>query len=291
MRLKILGLCLAFLLGGSLCSAQQNPAAKQIDRNTVYCSGFVADHKLPSESYVISGEQSSDKLTFSQGDYVYINRGQSQGVHEGDEFLVFRPVEDPVGFLWFDKQSTVIKEMGIVYEDEGRIKVVHTDPKVSIAKVIHGCNYMQRGDLIRPVEERAVPPLKDSAHFDHFAPPSGKGVGTVALITEFAPAGGSSYTAYINIGSSQNLKVGDYVRMFRYQGKTKEYIPTYRNMQYDALDYHVLYGKAPQPYTSKDLPREVLGEGIVLNVSAKSATVLITTASTAIYAGDFVEPE
>jgi hypothetical protein len=39
------------------------------------------------------------------------------------------------------------------------------------------------------------------------------------------------------------------------------------------------------------LPREVLGEGIVLNTSQNSATVLVTVAKREIYSGDYVELE
>jgi len=38
-------------------------------------------------------------------------------------------------------------------------------------------------------------------------------------------------------------------------------------------------------------PREVLGEGIVINVSRNSSTVLITYSSIAMYTGDYVEIE
>jgi hypothetical protein len=39
------------------------------------------------------------------------------------------------------------------------------------------------------------------------------------------------------------------------------------------------------------LPREIVGEGIVLNVSQNSATVLITVTRNEIFAGDYAELE
>jgi hypothetical protein len=51
------------------------------------------------------------------------------------------------------------------------------------------------------------------------------------------------------------------------------------------------FGSAPARYEWNDLPREVLGEGIVLSVSRNSSTVMITFSSTEIYAGDYVEIE
>jgi hypothetical protein len=291
MRIKIPGLCLAFLMVASLCAAQNPPAAKQLEYSTVYCSGFVSEHKVPNEIHIISGEESNDKITFAQGDYVFINRGLNQGVHVGDEYSVVRPVSDPVGAMWFKGQSSLMQSMGTMYEDEGRIKVIHADVKISVAQVVFSCSYMQRGDIVRAVQERPMPPLRDPQQFDHFAAPSGKGAGTVAFMADFRQTAGRMSTAYVNLGSAQGVKVGDYIRIFRYQGATSAYLYQYRNMQYDALQSYGMYGRAPQAYSGKDLPREILGEGIVLNVNTKSATVLITTSKVPIFAGDFAEIE
>jgi hypothetical protein len=44
-------------------------------------------------------------------------------------------------------------------------------------------------------------------------------------------------------------------------------------------------------YEWKDLPREVLGEGIVLNASRNSATVFVTYSSAEVFPGDNAEIE
>ena len=59
----------------------------------------------PSDTYVITGEQSTTKITFDEGDYVYVNKGSSQGVKVGDEFSVVRPVKDPYGIEWTKWQN------------------------------------------------------------------------------------------------------------------------------------------------------------------------------------------
>jgi hypothetical protein len=291
MRMTIPGLCLAILMGATLCAAQNPPAPKALDYSTVYCSGFISEHQVPAETYIISGEQSNDKLTFIGGDYVYINRGLNQGVHVGDEFSVVRAVTDPIGSMWFKGQYPLVRAMGTTYADRGRIKIIHSEVKTSIARVVFSCDYMQRGDIVRPFEERPVPELRDAKQFDRFAAPSGKGMGTVAFAKDFGQSAGRMQTVYVNLGSAQGVKVGDYIRMFRYAGATRENYPQYPNMQYSAHVLGELYGRAPQTYASKDLPREILGEGVVLNVSAKSATVLITTAKAAITSGDSAEVE
>ena len=51
------------------------------------------------------------------------------------------------------------------------------------------------------------------------------------------------------------------------------------------------FGSAPKKYAGKDLPREILGEGIVLNVTKDAATVLVTYEREEAYTGDFAELE
>jgi hypothetical protein len=285
----------ALIISGCLCASiglaqtpqQGAPATPQPDFTSVYCSGFVSDPKMPDEIRLISGEQSNYKLTWYYGDYVYINRGQDKGVRVGDRFTVVRPVKDAVEVPWFKWQDKLMRAMGTAYQDTGQVRVVNVHPKVSIAKVIFSCNYMQRGDVVLPYQERPVPPYKDPAAFDHFAPVSGKPVAMVVTGTDFALTYGRNSTFYVNLGSSQGVKVGDYFRIFRYQGSTSETVPQTAGYQYMMYGY----GSAPSRYAWNDLPREVLGEGIAINVSRNSATVLVTYSSSQVYSGDYVEVE
>jgi len=92
---------------------------------------------------------------------------------------------------------------------------------------------------------------------------------------------------YVNLGAAQGVKVGDYIRIFRYQGKDIESSPQTKGYQYQVYGF----GSTPTRYEWKDLPREVLGEGIVLNASRNSATVFVTYSSAEVYPGDNVEIE
>jgi hypothetical protein len=151
------------------------------------------------------------------------------------------------------------------------------------------CDYMQRGDVARPFVERPSPPFKDAAKFDIFAPSSGKPVGTIVSSFDWHQALGPGITTYINIGATKGVKVGDYVRLFRYQASKVDVSATAgeHDMQYKVFGF----GSAPKKYAAKDLPREILGEGIVLNVTKEAATVFVTYGREEAYTGDFAELE
>ena len=290
MRARLGLLSFFVFLGAVVISAQNAPRASvtaEPDYSSINCSGFVTDQPVPDSIRLISGEQSNYKITFASGDYVYINRGQDKGVRVGDRFAVVREDKDPTDVPWFLWQSKLLKAMGTLYRDAGQVRVVNVQPKVSIAQVVFSCGYMQRGDILQPYQDRPIPPFKDPSAFDHFAPVSGKPVAMVVAGPEYISVYGKNSIFYSNLGTNQGVKVGDYFRIFRYQGTHAETVPQTANYQYEMYGY----GSAPTRYEWNDLPREILGEGIVINASRNASTVVITHSTIEIYAGDYVEVE
>jgi len=290
MRARIGFLSLSVLLGSAVSSAQNAaPVAPipQTDYSKVNCAGFVSDQRMPDETRIVSAEQSNYKITFSRGDYVHINRGADKGVRVGDRFTVVRPDKDPADVPWFKWQTKLFKAMGTQYMDAGQLRVVSVQPKVSVAQVSFSCTLMQRGDIVLAYQDRPAPPFKDPATFDHFAPVSGKPVAMVVGGKDYGQVFGKLAAIYVNLGTNQGVKVGDYLRIFRYQGSTHETVMQDKGYQYKLYGF----GSAPSRYEWNDLPREVLGEGIVISSSRNSSTVMITFSSIEIYAGDYVEIE
>ncbi|HET9803859.1 MAG TPA: hypothetical protein VFP96_11520 [Candidatus Acidoferrum sp.] len=290
MLAKSANLCLSLLLCAGVSAAQRSEAvqkANQPDASQVNCAGFYSDQQVGGDTRLISGEESVIKLTWETGDYVYINRGMNQGVREGDLFTVVRTESDPVKLPWFKWQPKLIKAMGAPYVDLGQLKVVKAQPKVSIAQVTFSCGPMQRGDVVLPYQPRPVGPFKDPSKFDIFAPVSGKPVAMVVTAKDQAQALGDRDTVYVNLGSVQGVKLGDYFRVFRYQGTRAETAPTEPGYQYKLYGY----GSTPQKYEWNDLPREIIGEGIAISVNRNSSSVLLTFTRKDVYLGDYVEVE
>jgi hypothetical protein len=298
MRLLATGICFGALLAatgawaqtnaqGPVSSTQRVAEAVSPDYSAVYCSSFVSDERMPDDSYLISGEESNSRIVFARGDVVYINRGSNQGVRVGDRFSVMRAESDQVKVQWFKWQDKLLKAMGTIYRDKGQLRVIEVNPNVSIAEVSFSCEYMQRGDIIRPFQDRPSPPYKDAAKFEHFAPVSGKSVGMAVTGQDFMQEFGKNSIVYVNLGTNQGVSVGNYLRIFRYQGAHAETTQYLDNYQYKVLGF----GSTPVRYEWNDLPREILGEGIVVNVSRNAATIFVTYSRIEMFAGDYVEIE
>jgi phage terminase large subunit-like protein len=285
MRKKTTYLILGMALISLSAQAQHVPTGPS--EQDMYCSGVVTTQAPASDFYVISGPESATRVTYEQGDVVYLNKGASQGLKVGDEFLVTRPVSDPLKEKWFDEQPTLLQAMGQTYEDVGHLRVVNVQPSTSIAEVLSSCDLMQRGDLVQAFVERPAPPYKPEEKFDRFAPVSGKAKATIVTTRVFGQAAYVGATAYVNLGAAQGVKVGDYFRVFRYQGQQRDVLYQPGETAYKVFGY----GATPVPYNWSELPRDVVGEGIVVRVGPNASSVLITVSRKEIFVGDYVELE
>jgi hypothetical protein len=286
-RILIIGLRvgLGFLVSAGVAQAQQySPTAPT--EATLYCSGVVTNKPVPKDSHLISGEDSRFRTTFSPGDYVFINQGAEHGVKIGDEFEVIRPVTDQMGVTWFKYQTMLSRAMGTAYADIGRLRVVHVDAKTSTAEMAMACTLMQRGDIVRPFAARPAPQFH-AAKLDPFAAPSGKKTAMVVNTKDFGILGAAGKIVYINLGSDQGVQIGDYFRVFRYQGTHIDTLYQVKNSAYMAEGF----GSTPVAYEWNNLPRQILGEGIVLRTGPNSSTVLLTDSRQEIFSGDYVELE
>jgi hypothetical protein len=153
---------------------------------------------------------------------------------------------------------------------------------------------VQRGDIVLPFVERPEPPIKAVVNFDRFAPADGKALAMVITAQKFSPAVGKNDVVYVNLGNGQGVKVGDYFRIFRYTGTQNETAFQTRDYAFNMdgdLGPSYGYGGVSKKYNWSNVPREVLGEGVVLRTAPNSSTVLITFSAKEIFAGDYVEIE
>jgi len=285
MRAKLGIMGVMILLAVTVASAQDQSRAPI--QNDMYCSGIVSDEAVPADTIVITGDFANTLTTFGQGDYIYINKGTTQGVKVGDEFIAIRAVKDDNKVQWFSWADSILHKIGTVWEDEGRMRVVVAQENTSTAQITHSCSYIQRGDIVLPVPNRETPAMKPVEAFDRFAPASGKSMAMVVTGKEFHISMGTNDIAYVNLGAAQGVKVGDYFRVFRYSGTETELAYQGRRNAFKVYGF----GAAPTKYKWDTVPRQVIGEGVVLRTAPNASTVLLTFTLSEIYAGDYVELE
>jgi len=275
---------LALWVAGAAAQNEPPERGRAATEADSYCAGMITNEEIPYDNYVISGVEADPQTVFSQRQYVYINKGAEGGVKVGDDFMVLRPVTDFLHVRTWDEEHLIANKLGTQWEDIGRIHVVVVQPKVAIAIITYSCGYMQRGDYVRPAVNYPMPEFKPLKDLDRFAPPSGKATGRVVRAKHYVMLQGRGSVVYVNL---TGLKAGDYIRFYRYTGARSDSI-----YQIGGITDHVFgFGKTPEPWAATDVPREVLGEGVVLRATPTSASVLIYNQFREIYLGDWVEVE
>lgn len=281
---------LAFGLAPRSGSAQSYEAPERANPKDVYCSGFVAASPLPADLRIVMGEDAVGRIVYSQYDYIYLSHGRNGGVNVGQRYMVVRPVNEPNPVQAFQNQRAMWKTLGQYYLDIGWVEVTSVHETTSTALVTHACEPLNAGDVLVPFQERPSPAYKASEKFDRFAPPSGKTEGTIVYGKEFQSLLGQGDVMFINLGSGQGIKVGDYFRVYRwasgvkYEGYKRMGAGTMRRQRGIPTGYEI-------PKMRKDLPREVVGEAFVVRVDANCSVAVVTLSLREMHAGDYVELE
>lgn len=229
---------------------------------------------------------------FIPGDIIYLNHGANWIVNPGGEYIMLRRMVDLVRTPIIPGQQKIINQLGTVYAEVGRIRVNIVNKGSATAEVLQACESISVGDIAVPFDVKPAPPLKASATFDAFAPPTGKGDGRLVAAKDFGTLLRKGDIGYLDIGSKQGVAVGQYYRLYRpFEGSPYHDIYLrYRNALPDkvrGMQYNVHLTRKEM----SAMPRDVIGEAVVLHVEGRSATILVTYASKSVMVGDYVELE
>jgi len=281
----VLGLAVAFPPG---TAAQGTQALAPTDFD-LYCAGYFSDSPVDTDMVVLRGEDGGFKNEFVDRDIIYLTRGQ--GAAPGMQFMVVRPVRDVNPRESFAGQRDLVRSMGTLYAEIARIQVRVAHEASLTAEVTRGCEPILAGDLVIPLTPKSAPAYRTPKLVDRFAPASGKPTGTIVSAKEFQQSLGEGQIVYVNLGRAQGVQVGSYLRVFRtpisraedpFEIATREYLTTSMGQQ---------MGRKMTRAELASLPRNVLGEVMVISVGEDTASGIITFSREEIVLGDMVEIE
>lgn len=276
-------------------------------RANLYCAGYIQKASVNTDYRIVGADNEREHTVYSQGDFVYISKGASNGVKVGDMFAVVRPAGQ------FSTKLSKKGNLGIYIKEVGAVEVVRVKNEVSVARVKTSCDEFILGDLLMPTPERKSPMFEKRAALDPFGEPSGKASGKIVMARDMRELIGREEIVYIDLGSEDNVQVGEYLTIYRPLGKggvlnsnqpetleARDYgyesdaykggkfsIQSARKSGSEATGSVVTTGKAKEGRPSG--LRKVVGEMIILNVREKTATALVTRAIQEIHTGDMVE--
>jgi hypothetical protein len=272
---------------------------KQPTYADLHCAGFMSKQLLPNANYVAGGLGTPMVSRFVLGDIVYLAGG---GYQPGQQFEVLRELKDVNEFEAYPGMIATVKATGQMYSQLGRLRILDTRNHMAVAQVEYSCEPMSPGDLLAPFTEKPALPLRESGRLDRYAPANGKTTGKIVLARDFDIILGSGSKVYLNVGSNQGVKVGDYVRAMRpysndlhdpadsisfrasmvedSQRKGASLEPGFMNLN--------KAGSGPVIHAA-DFPPRAVGELIVLSVTPTTSTAMVIFALDEVHLGDLAE--
>lgn len=262
----------------------------------VYCAGFVNKQLLPTANFVAGGMQTPNTTKFVNGDVVYLAGG---GYQTGQQYSIVRELVDPNRYEIFAGQYAMLKQMGQPYAELARVRIIDTRSKMAIGQVEFTCDPVSPGDLAVPYVEKTMVSFHPPQRFDRFVPASGKLGGRIVMARDFDTVLGTGSKVYINTGSNQGVKIGDYFRAVRtYAADLHDPVDSLSFKAAIAEDSQkkqpsinpTLFTKNPGPTIHvQDLPRRAVGEIVILSTTPTTATGMIVFAMEDMHIGDGVE--
>jgi len=261
----------------------------------IYCAGFVGK-TLPESRYIAGGLQTPNTTKFTNDEMIFLAGG---GYQVGQKYTILRDLKDPNKYEIFAGQRRMLNAMGEPYAEIGRVRVTDIRSRTAIAQVEFSCEPLVPGDIAVPFEEKPPITFHPPVRFDRFAPANGKARGRIIMARDFDTELGTGAKVYMNMGTNQGIKVGDYLKAVRrYTDDLKDPV--------DSLSFKASYTedtqkkppsveggmftktKGPNIHVA-DLPRRAVGEVVILNATPTTSTGMIVFALEDVHIGDTVE--
>ena len=262
----------------------------------MYCAGFISRTLMPNANYVAGGLQTPNTTKFVTGDIVYLAGG---GYALGGQYSILRELKDQNRYEVFPGQGKMLAATGQPYGEIGRVKIVDTRSKTAIGQIEYSCDPINPGDIAVPFAEKPSVSFHPPARFDRFVPKTGKTSARIVLAKDFDSTLGTGMKVYMNLGSNQGVKVGDYFRAVRnYSADLADPVDTLSFAASTAEDTQkrppsiegnwMTKTKGPNIHVS-DLPRRAVGEIVIIGVTPTTATGMIVFSLEDVHVGDGVE--
>lgn len=265
----------------------------------LYCAGFMSKQLLPNANYVAGGLQTPNTTKYVSGDIVYL---AGQGYQSGAQYTIIRELRDMNRYEVYPGMGALVAATGQPYAELGRVKILDTRSKMAIAQVQYSCDSILPGDVAIPFAEKQEINFHAPIKFDRFAPASGRLSGRIVLAKDFDAVLGTGMKVYLNVGSNQGVKVGDYFRAVRsYTADERDAVDSLSfkasigedtQKKTPSWGHHLLgYGGKGPVISIADMPRRGVGQLVILGITPTTSTGMITFALEDVHIGDGVELE
>jgi len=276
-RIGFAGVVASLAAGLFTLLAQETPSASPesvptVVRSQADCTGFVANPDVPHNLFVVGGADDDFRSVtrqFVEGESIRISPRKGSELAVNEEYSVVRSADELFLTSHYEGQRSDIARSGRPYEDVAKIKLTHVDREGAMARITFSCQPVMRGDIVVPLQARAIPEYVPSQSVDRFTTASKeKYLGRIIGTPKNAGFLGKEAIIYLNVGEREGALPGQRFRIFRVEGPSSS-----------------------GSMSSQKTPPETVGEAVVLSVQARSCVAIVISSIREISAGDYVENE
>jgi len=260
------------------------------------CAGFVSKQLVPNSNFVAGDLYTPSTTKNTNGEVVYLT---GKGYEVGQKYTIVRELRDPNRYELFAGQHALLKAMGQPYSEVARVRVIDTRSHMAIAEIEVSCDPVNPGDYAIPYVEKPPVSFRPPLRFDRFLPSSNKLAGRIVMARDFDAEIGPGVKVYLNVGTNQGVKAGDYFRAVRpYEADLHDPVDSLSfkastnedtQKRQAAIDPNFLTKTGGPVIHVRDLPRRAVGEVVVLSATPTTATGMIVFAMESVHVGDMVE--
>jgi len=260
------------------------------------CAGFISKQLVPNSNFVAGDLYTPSTTKNTNGEIVYL---AGTGYEVGQKYMIVRELRDPNRRESFSGQHAMLKTLGQPYSELARVRVIDTRNRTAIAEVEVSCDPVNPGDFAIPYVEKPAISFHPPLRFDRFLPSNGKLAGRIAMARDFAAELGPGMKVYLNVGSNQGVKPGDYFRAVRsYEADLHDPVDSLSfkastnedtQKKQAVIDPNFLTKTGGPVIHVRDLPRRAVGEVVVISTTPTTATGMVVFAMESVHLGDVVE--
>jgi hypothetical protein len=216
-----------------------------ISETDLYCSFAVQDGPLP-DLKVIGAERQEEREILGDGDVVYINGGQNQGVAP-DQVYIFLSKGDDI------KSPRTGKNYGPLIRKLGRGRVISVEADRAVLRIEKACSPVRLGAYAVLFTEIPTVTGKTMDYVPYSAPAGEKTTGEIIYLDGELNQIGPGNWAIIDLGAEEGLQVGNQITVSMVH--------------------------------SKGAPTHTVGTAVVISAQPHTATIKIVKAQDAIRLG------
>jgi hypothetical protein len=179
------------------------------------------------------------------------------------------------------------------------VRIIDTRSRMAIAEVEISCDPVNPGDFAVPYVQKPAIAFHPPLRFDRFLPRNDKLMGRIAMATDFNAEIGPGMKVYMNVGSNQGVKPGDYFRAVRtYEADLHDPVDSLSfkastnedtQKRQAVINPNFLTKTGGPEIHVRDFPRRAVGEVVVISTTPTTATGMVVFAMESVHLGDGVE--